>query len=79
MASIEVIDLAEMDARGASPGTHVLDVRKASEFVEGHVPDATNIAHTRLLPRLAEIPSDGTLLVHCQTGNRASAAVSFRA
>ncbi len=79
LAAIEVIDLAEMDARRGGPDIHVLDVRKGSEFVEGHVADAQNIAHTRLMPRFDEIPRDGTLLVHCQTGNRASAAASFLA
>ena len=41
------------------------------------LPDAINIAHTRLPMRLAELPKDQPLLVHCLTGGRAAAAVSF--
>ncbi len=41
------------------------------------MPGAVNIAHTRLMPRIDEVPQDGELLVHCQSGNRASAATSF--
>jgi hydroxyacylglutathione hydrolase len=52
----------------------VLDVRKASEYNEGHVDGAINIAHTRLLPRLNELPSDKKLLVHCQSGGRSAVA-----
>jgi hydroxyacylglutathione hydrolase len=76
----EAIDFEEMERRRSLGGVHVLDVRRGSEYAqEGHVPGALNIAHTRLLPRLDEVPGDGTLLVHCQSGNRASAAASFLA
>ncbi|MFM8717727.1 MAG: rhodanese-like domain-containing protein, partial [Spartobacteria bacterium] len=37
-----------------------------------------NIAHTRLRPRLAEIP-ENPLVVHCQTGERATGASAFLA
>lgn len=52
----------------------IVDVRKASEYEEGHVPGAVNIAHTRLLNHLGEVPKDKKLLVHCQSGGRASVA-----
>jgi hydroxyacylglutathione hydrolase len=55
-----------------------LDVRKATEFAAGHVSKAQNIAHTRLLPRLAEIPKV-PLLVNCQSGQRATGACAFLA
>jgi hydroxyacylglutathione hydrolase len=41
--------------------------------------DAQNIAHTRLRPRLDEVPADYPLLVSCQSGMRATAACSFLA
>jgi hydroxyacylglutathione hydrolase len=56
----------------------VLDVRKATEFAGGHIRYAHNFAHTRLRPRLAEIPRV-PLLVHCQTGHRATGASAFLA
>lgn len=75
--SFEVIDFGGLGERLGDDALAVLDVRKATEYAEGHVPDAINVAHTRLLPRVDELPRDRTLLVHCQSGNRASAAVSF--
>ncbi|MFM8765827.1 MAG: rhodanese-like domain-containing protein, partial [Spartobacteria bacterium] len=59
-------------------GSLVLDVRKATEFAGDHIRGARNIAHTRLRPRLAEIP-ENPLVVHCQTGQRATGASAFLA
>ena len=57
----------------------VLDVRGAAEHRSGHVPGATNIAHTRLADRLGEVPAGRPLYVHCQSGVRAAAASAFLA
>jgi hydroxyacylglutathione hydrolase len=54
-----------------------LDVRKLTEFNEGHVEGAFNIAHTRLLERKQELDKDKTWLVYCRTGARASVATSL--
>jgi hydroxyacylglutathione hydrolase len=54
-----------------------LDVRKLTEYNEGHVPGAFNIAHTRLLDRKEELDKDKTWLVYCRTGSRASVASSL--
>lgn len=54
-----------------------LDVRKLTEFNEGHVEGAFSIAHTRLLERKQELDKDKTWLVYCRTGVRASVAVSL--
>lgn len=55
----------------------ILDVRRKAEFVEGHLPAATNIAHTRLLSRLAEVPVDQPILVNCHSGGRSARACSL--
>ncbi len=55
----------------------ILDVRRADEFDEGHLPGAQNIAHTRLLTRLSEIPMDRRILVHCRTNNRSASAAGL--
>lgn len=55
----------------------VLDVRRKAEFIEGHIAGATNIAHTRLLSRLAEVPKDTPILVNCRSGARSSRACSL--
>ena len=57
----------------------VLDVRKATEFAEGHIPGAINIAHTRLDDHLDELPKNKSLLVHCGSGQRASYASALLA
>jgi hydroxyacylglutathione hydrolase len=55
----------------------VFDVRKTSEYEEFHVPDALNIAHTRLADRIDKVPADKKLLVHCQSGGRSAVASAY--
>ena len=55
----------------------VLDVRGAAEFATGHVPGATNIAHTRLPVRRDELPEGKALAVYCRSGARAAAATAW--
>lgn len=64
----EVLNDMETDKR------LILDVRRAAEYEEGHIKGAINISHTRLPDRENELPAGKTLLVHCRTGARASAA-----
>lgn len=61
----------------AANGVQLLDARKATEFSAGHLRGASNIAHTRLLPKLADVPADKPLLVSCQSGMRATGACAF--
>lgn len=77
LSSIPVMNFAQLDPARRKPGVTVLDVRGASEFDARSIPGAVNIAHTRLLERLDEVPEDGELLVHCRSGARASAAVAL--
>lgn len=79
LATIERTDFEQGKSHFDEEGAQVLDVRKATEFEEGHVPGAVNMAHTRLRPRLDEVPSGTTLYVHCQSGARAASASSFLA
>ncbi|WP_412061960.1 MBL fold metallo-hydrolase [Rubrivirga sp. IMCC45206] len=65
--------------RDREPGAAVLDVRRLAEHAAGHVPDATNVAHTRLADRLDEVPDGAPLYVHCQSGVRAAVASAFLA
>jgi len=53
---------------------NILDVRKASEYEEAYVDNATNIAHTRLLPRIDELDKSAKYYVHCQVGGRSAVA-----
>jgi len=74
LESIPEIDIETLEARRGAPSSLVLDVRHGEEFREGHVPGALNIAHTRLVDHLNELPRDRTLLVHCRTGSRSAVA-----
>ena len=55
----------------------VVDVRRANEYVNGHIPEAVNISHTRLASRMDEVPRDQTLMVSCRTGRRSAVAASY--
>ncbi|GAA5522835.1 MBL fold metallo-hydrolase [Aliifodinibius salicampi] len=76
---IEAIDFDDIVQLKDSEDNQVVDVRKATEYAEGHIPGALNIAHTRLADHLDELPKDKELLVHCASGRRASYASSFLA
>ncbi|MEM7227727.1 MAG: MBL fold metallo-hydrolase [Planctomycetota bacterium] len=67
----EALQLAE------SPDVQVLDVRRATEFAEGHIPHAINVAHTRIASRLDEVPGDHRLLVNCRTGWRSARTSAY--
>ena len=60
-----------------SPEWFVLDVRRAAEFAESHIEGAHNIAHTRLLAHLAEVPRNKQILVHCRSGGRSARACAL--
>ena len=76
--TIERIDRDELDRRRQGGRVAVLDVRGSAEFRGGHLPEAINIAHTRLRPRANAVPR-GPVYVHCRTGGRAAAAAAFLA
>lgn len=80
LAAILAVTMAELPAVLASdPSALLLDVRKATEFAAGHLRGARNLAHTRLQPRLKEVPADRPLVVSCASGLRAAGACAFLA
>lgn len=61
-------------------GAFVLDVRGAAELAEtGAIAGAHQIAWTRLLERLDEVPKKEPVLVYCETGSRSSYACGLLA
>jgi hydroxyacylglutathione hydrolase len=56
---------------------NVLDVRGASEWEGGHLPDSLNIPLGYLKERITELPSGRPLVVHCQAGGRSAIATSL--
>lgn len=66
-------DATRLTAQGAL----VLDVREASEYRAGHVPGAVNIPLSEVESRIAELPKDRPIVVHCAHGRRGAAACSI--
>jgi len=74
---VETITFDDVATLNEDSQYQALDVRKLTEFNEGHVDGAFNIAHTRLLERKQELDKEKTWLVYCRTGVRASVATSL--
>lgn len=68
-------DLAK--ALASDPDIKVIDVRRADEWVEGHIEGAHNYPIHELPDRVGELPREGRLWVHCAGGYRASVAASL--
>lgn len=77
MAASQDIDAGEAHDRASNGEAFLLDVRRASEFAEGHIPGAVNVAHTRLAAHLEQLPRHRPVLVNCQGGGRSARAVAF--
>ncbi|MEH6821384.1 MAG: MBL fold metallo-hydrolase [Dietzia psychralcaliphila] len=54
----------------------VLDVRAATEFDEGHVPDATQVHGGQVMWERDRLPDSGTIVTYCQSGARSSVVAS---
>lgn len=73
----EVSDFAGLATALSNGGAHVLDVRRADEWDEGHVKGAQHIPLPDLEKRIDEVPDSGPTWVHCASGYRASIAASL--
>ena len=68
---------AALKSRPPGDGVAVIDVRSASEWNEGHLPSAIHIPLGHLAHRIAEVPADREVVVHCQGGSRSAIAASL--
>jgi hydroxyacylglutathione hydrolase len=55
----------------------VMDVRAPREWAEKHIKDSVNLPLNHLLERIAEVPRDRRIAVHCAGGYRSSIAASI--
>jgi len=76
LATVPQITSTELAARMRQGDVAVLDVRGHAEWESGHLPGVENIPLGYLTERLAEIPRDRPLVVHCQSGARSAIAAS---
>jgi hydroxyacylglutathione hydrolase len=74
LPQITVDELAERLDAGTLPA--LLDVRRQSEFEAGAIVGAVNVPHTRLLPRIDEVPAAEPIAIHCQSGMRSTMAAA---
>ncbi len=75
---VPAISAGDLAARiDAGEGPFVLDVRQPEEEAEGVIPGARMIPLPELPERLAEIPADREIFVHCRSGGRSSRAVKL--
>jgi hydroxyacylglutathione hydrolase len=65
--------LAQLDASGS---VVIVDVRNPDEWARGHIPGALLLPLPLLHTRLAELPRDRPIVVHCQRGSRSAAAAA---
>jgi len=77
VATTREIPASEADREIDTRAPFVLDVRRATEHAAGNIPGALNVAHTRLLAKLGEVPKDREVLVHCQAGLRSARACAL--
>jgi len=74
MNTLKQVKFADVTDELKDENNFVLDVRKATEYANGNISGAHNIAHTRLKKHIDEVPADRTVYVHCQMGGRAAVA-----
>ena len=55
--------------------TLLVDVREASEYRAGHIPNATNIPLQTLARNLSKIPTDRPVILYCYSGYRSGMGV----
>jgi hydroxyacylglutathione hydrolase len=55
----------------------IVDVRRTSEWDEGHVPDAHHLYLGKLVELTKDLPRDTPIAVHCQGGTRSAIAASL--
>jgi len=75
MITIQSVEAEELGGRLGE--TKVLDVRKVSEFENGHVKKAINIPLSELQDRMHELDKDTDYVVHCKSGYRSMIASSI--
>ncbi len=72
---------SEVSPRDASEaianGAMLVDVREKSEYDDVHIPGSVLIPLGELPARLAEIPADRDVYVHCRMGGRSARAVDY--
>ncbi len=73
LAPVPTLSVDEFEALDAP---FVLDVRTAAEYGGGHLPGGVQVHAGRVLSERARLPTDRPIVLHCQSGARATVAGS---
>jgi len=76
MTQVPEVSVAEASA-AVDRGAVLIDVREPHEHAEQRIPGARLIPLGDVPERLAEIPAEGEVYVHCRLGGRSAKAVEF--
>ena len=77
LSTVTRINATELFRRLASESVSVIDVRAQAEWEEARIPGVENIPLGMLEDRIAEVPRDKTVVVHCKGGTRSAIATSI--
>jgi hydroxyacylglutathione hydrolase len=66
----------EVRARMLAGDVAIFDVRNAGEYRLEHIPGSTQLSAGRIVRMIDSVPRDRAVVVHCETGARASVAAS---
>lgn len=78
LASLPVsLDVATVAAMQDRDDVMLFDVREQWEYDAGHIPGITHIPMNEVPDRLAEIPTDKTVVMTCRSGNRSGQITTF--
>ncbi len=77
LATVRTRSPGETEAALLAGEATVLDVRGTAEWRDGHIEGVDVIPTGYLLDHLDELPTDGELILHCQSGGRSAIAASL--
>ena len=72
----ESVEAAEFAREIAKEGVQLVDVRTASEYAEGHIPNAVNIDvySPDFAEQIAKLDKEQTVAIYCRSGRRSKSA-----
>ena len=74
-SNYEIIELNDYKKK-INKGYQIIDVRTQSEFVHGHIPNATNIDfyNSSFITEINKLSKNKPVLIYCRSGNRSQKA-----
>lgn len=77
--SVNIAQMVKAKTTQAKQQSHWVDVRTPQEYAGGHVDAASNIPHTEIAQRIAEITTDknAEINLYCRSGRRSGIATSI--